>query len=121
MAFMRSGRFSVMSATCGRGCSTRTYVIALAHRRGSGGSQIRSSPCVTGRGYAASPATGAWPRWTGAACAACSEELSALAADLLVHGDVRPAVEYPAGEAEELLHRLARAVRREGRLVGVDL
>src|SRR4029453_2308427 len=45
----------------------------------------------------------------------------ALAVDLLIHGDVGPPVEDAAREAEELLHRLARAVRRERRLVGIDL
>src|SRR5262249_5026226 len=46
---------------------------------------------------------------------------STLAVDLLVHHDVWTAVEDPTGEPEELLHGLARAVCREGGLIGIDL
>src|SRR5262245_25103245 len=45
----------------------------------------------------------------------------ALSVDLLVQHDVGAPIEDAAREPEELLHRLARAVRRERRLVGIDL
>ena len=66
MAFMRSGRFSVISVTCGRGLSTRTYPMAVSAPcracRRCDGSLRASGKCCSTRPGPRPPASRPTPR-----------------------------------------------------------